>query len=91
MAVYVDDAGIVWKGKLRFHMTADSLDELHAFAQAVGINRCWYHTGARHPHYDVIEAQRAAAIANGAIAVTQRELMRVARRIARNAVSDIFT
>lgn len=38
MAVYVDDAAIVWKGKPRFHLSADSVDELHGFAQAVGIN-----------------------------------------------------
>lgn len=87
MAVYVDDAAIVWKGKPRFHLSADSVDELHGFAQAVGINRCWYHAGARHPHYDITETQRATAISNGAIAVSQRELMQVARRINRNSVS----
>ncbi|MBB4517391.1 DUF4031 domain-containing protein [Paraburkholderia fungorum] len=87
MAVYVDDAAIVWKGKPRFHLSADSVDELHGFAQAVGINRCWYHSGARHPHYDITEPQRATAIENGAIAVSQRELMQVARRISRKSFS----
>ncbi len=87
MPAYVDDAKIPWKGKLRFHLTADSLAELHAFAEAVGIKRCWFHAGARHPHYDVTEAQRDAALANGASAVTQRELLKIALRIVKDLVA----
>lgn len=43
--IYVDDAGIMWKGKLRYHMTADTRAELHEFAESIGVKRCWYHKG----------------------------------------------
>lgn len=79
MAIYVDDAAVVWKGKKRFHLGATSVDELHRFADSIGINRCWFHAGARHPHYDVTESQRAAALLAGAQAVTSRELVRIYR------------
>ncbi len=70
-------------------MTADSKQELHAFAAALRIARCWYHVGAAHPHYDVTDAQRERAISMGAIAVTQRELARKARRCVTNQ-RDLF-
>lgn len=75
MAVYVDDAAILWKGKARYHLAADDLDELHAFAKAVGINRCWFHRTRRRPHYDITGPQREAALEAGAQAVTARELV----------------
>jgi hypothetical protein len=82
VTAYVDDAAILYKSKLRFHLTADSLDELHLFASRCGINRCWYHRGTRHPHYDVTSEQRDAALANGALAVTSRELLSRAKLLA---------
>lgn len=83
--VYVDDVGIMWKGQPRYHMTADSLDELHDFAARVGIARCWFHKGSRHPHYDVTGPQREDALGAGATAVDKRALARVARGLARVA------
>ena len=81
MAVYVDQAAILYKGKPRHHMTADSIEELHSFADRADINRCWYHRGARHPHYDITDEQRHTALQAGAVAVSSRELMIVARRL----------
>lgn len=75
MPVYVDDAAILYRSKLRYHMTASSLEELHAFAQSVGIKRCWFHRGSRYPHYDVTGEQRAAAILAGALAISSKELV----------------
>jgi len=80
MSVYVDDAAIMWKGKLRFHMIADSLDELHEFASRVGIRPCWFHRSKSSPHYDITEPQKHAALAAGAQAVTGRELVEIIRR-----------
>lgn len=74
MAVYVDDAAIMFRSKPRFHLAADSLKELHAFCRQVGINRCWFHNARGHPHYDITEPQRVASIAAGAIPMTTREL-----------------
>lgn len=82
MTVYVDQAKVMFKGKPRHHLTADTLDELHAFTAQVGIHRCWFHRHPRHPHYDVTDPQRAAAIAAGALAVDSRELLARARLLA---------
>ncbi|KWT95518.1 MULTISPECIES: DUF4031 domain-containing protein [unclassified Variovorax] len=82
MTAYVDDAAILFKGKPRFHLTADSLEELHLFASECGINRCWYHRGTRHPHYDVTAEQRQVATSRGAVAVTSRELLKRAKLLA---------
>ena len=81
MAVYVDEAAILYKGKPRHHLTADTLSELHAFAQSVGIKRCWYHSSSRYPHYDITDPQRAAAIAAGAQAVDTRVVLAVAKQL----------
>jgi hypothetical protein len=74
--VYVDNAGILWRGKLRYHMAADSLKELHEFAGQVGIARCWYHRHRRHPHYDITQSQREASLAAGATEVSAREFVK---------------
>ncbi len=79
MTVYVDQAAVLFKGKPRHHLTADTLGELHAFAQRAGIRRCWYHPAAGKPHYDVTDDQRAVALALGAQAVSSREVLRIAR------------
>jgi hypothetical protein len=81
MSAYVDDAAIMWKGKARFHMSADSLEELHAFAARIGVKRCWFHRGSRYPHYDITLPQRQAALAAGAVAVSQPEMARLAKRL----------
>lgn len=81
MAAYVDDAGIMWKGKPRFHLIADTVAELHAFTASIGIKRCWYHSGTRFPHYDITTEQRRAAIEAGATAVSDRELVVIAKKI----------
>ncbi len=74
--VFVDDAAVPYKGKPRFHLGADSVEELHRFCASVGINACWFHRGARHPHYDVTHDQREAALQAGAQAVSSREFVR---------------
>jgi hypothetical protein len=74
MPAFVDDAAILSKGKPRFHLTATTVEELHAFAKEAGINRCWFHRGARFPHYDITAPQRDVAIAQGAEPVRWRDI-----------------
>ena len=81
MAVYMDDAGVERRGRRWNHLTADTPQELHAFAASIGLKRCWYHSGARHPHYDVTDVQRDQAIVSGAIPVGRREIVAIARRL----------
>lgn len=77
---YVDDAAVVYKGKPRFHFAADTLEELHQAAREAGIARCWFHRGARWPHYDVTAEQRQLLIINGALALSSKELVRKLRQ-----------
>jgi hypothetical protein len=79
--IYVDDAEVSKYGRGWFHLTADGLDELHAFAARIGLPTRAFHRGARYPHYDVTAAQRLSAIRSGARAVSPREVVRIARRV----------
>jgi Protein of unknown function (DUF4031) len=82
MAVYVDDGFAEgdwgrWSGG--GHMQADSLDELHAMAEMLGLRRAWFQTKPGRPwhdHYDLTESKRGEAIRLGAIPVTWREAAR---------------
>ena len=91
MAVYVDDARIPARvGRIRArwsHLFADSQDELHAFAECIGLRRSWFQPGkpvggkpSRLWHYDVTDAMRARAIATGAQPVGVREFREIIDR-----------
>jgi hypothetical protein len=81
MAVYVDKAQIPYCGMLMNHMIADTLDELHAMAAALGLKRAWFQGKASFPHYDVCASVRAKAIKLGAVAVDGRGIVTVIRRL----------
>lgn len=84
MSIYVDELR-AWTsaptGKWRYgdscHMVADSLDELHEFAQKIGLRRDWFQrsTGAGWPHYDLTKGRREVALKAGAIELTCRQLV----------------
>lgn len=106
MSVYVDDAYIPAKVRnggryvtARWcHMSADTIEELHAMAEQIGLRRAWFQTpkfagkpckpysrAGQNWHYDVTESRRAAAIAAGAIPVDSAEFSRrVMERYARD-------
>jgi len=79
MSVYVDfliDYG--WKLGPSCHMTADTLEELHAMADAIGMKRSWFQVSRGDiPHYDLVNSRRKAAIKRGAIEITTRAELRV--------------
>jgi hypothetical protein len=80
MPVYVDDARNPFRGHLMCHMIADTLGELHAMADAIGMQRRWFQPRS-FPHYDLPQAQRAAALRLGAIPVDRRGIVRTMRRL----------
>jgi len=76
MAVYVDAP--IWhaRGRRWCHLTADTSDELHAFADALGLRRAWFQARPGQPwkdHYDLPDWARAEAVAQGAVAISRRE------------------
>lgn len=80
MAVYVDRARHRLRRMVCCHMVADSLEELHAMADAIGMRRAWFQDGSS-PHYDVSLTRRRLAVELGAIEVDRRQLVVVLRRI----------
>ena len=73
MSVYVDPIRRV-KGRRWCHLLADSVEELHSFAQRIGVKRRWFQNH-RHPHYDLSVTKRRLAVNHGATQSTTRELL----------------
>lgn len=64
------------------HLSADSLDELHAFAERIGLKRCWFHGRARHPHYDITTPKKAETVLkNGASIVTKKQMVEITKKL----------
>lgn len=73
MTILIDEARWWWKGRKWCHLVSDvSYDELHDFADRVGIPR----RGFQGDHYDVPEEYRDDLVAAGAQQVESRELLR---------------
>jgi hypothetical protein len=72
VTLLVDDARWPWRGRRWCHLVSDvSLEELHGFAERLGIPRGAF----QGDHYDLHEDGRARAIELGAVPVPSRELL----------------
>lgn len=61
------------------HLASDkSHAELREFADNIGLHRRFYHSGSRHPHYDLPRGSRDREIP-GARTMTTRDLVRILR------------
>ena len=76
MGVYVDEP-IYQRWGLRWcHLTADTTEELHAFASSLGLPRSRFQTKPGRPwvdHYDITSKRRERAVALGAVEITLRQ------------------
>jgi hypothetical protein len=70
MTVYVDTMQAHFKGMLMCHMIADSEQELHAMAAAIGLERKAY----QRDHYDISMDRKQLAMQRGAREIGMREL-----------------
>lgn len=63
------------------HLVADSLEELHSFANSIGLKRHWFE-GVRkgHPHYD-IPKYLLDIILEKAIKVSSKEILLKAKAL----------
>ena len=83
MTVYVDELH-QWPTKFRCfqagscHLMADTVEELHAFAERLRLKRKWFQPRSS-PHYDLTPTKRIRAIELGALFVPAKEQAR--RRI----------
>lgn len=82
MPVYVDDMRAPFRGMVMCHLVADTLPELHAMADRIGVERRWYQGPpvTRWPHYDIALSKRTLAVAAGAAEIRWRDAPAVARR-----------
>jgi len=71
MAVYVDDAVTLWRGRRWAHLMADTLAELHAFAALLGMPRHAFQDKTSGAHYDVTAELRGRAIELGAVPISR--------------------
>jgi len=101
VSVYVDNAMIpatVGRVRARWcHLTADTQEELRAFAASIGLNPAWWQTCKRkcgpegkpciHWHFDVTRERRADAVAAGAQEIDIRRMSEIlaARRVQQRA------
>ncbi|KPL02551.1 MAG: hypothetical protein AMK75_02645 [Planctomycetes bacterium SM23_65] len=68
------------------HLTTDGdIEELHVFAQRIGLKREWFQN-VRVPHYDLRPSLRRKALAAGARFVSAREQARA--RVAQRSAID---
>ncbi|MGW0008084.1 DUF4031 domain-containing protein, partial [Nocardia grenadensis] len=59
------------------HLTADTPEELHEFANRLGLKRAWYQDHEYRWHYDVTPPVRAKALRLGAVAIDRYGLAAV--------------
>jgi len=70
--ILVDDARWPWRGRRWAHLVSDSsYDELHRFAERLGLPRRIF----QGDHYDVPTDVRTLAVRLGAVEVSSRELL----------------
>lgn len=81
MAVYVDFVKIEFRGYQWCHMLADSLQELHEFATLIEVDPRLFHRNASYPHYDITVQMREAALTNGAIKATRKQIIDAAKKL----------
>ena len=81
MAVYVDKlVDYSWHRGPSCHLIADSIDELIAFAENMGLRREWFQPKSS-PHFDLTAPGREAAINNGAIPLSNRDFVAKIREL----------
>jgi hypothetical protein len=72
----VDRAIYLWRGRKWCHMISDGcLEELHVFAERLGMRREWFQDHPKMPHYDITAEQRLIALQLGAIAAEGAQLL----------------
>lgn len=76
MTVYVDNMRAKFGRMVMCHMAADTLDELLAMADRIGVARKWLQQPpkASWVHFDIALSMRAKAVAAGAVEITAREM-----------------
>ncbi len=78
MSVYIDENYITNKRRTWWHLGADDVQELHLFAQSIGLKPEWFQD-KKIPHYDITLSKSILAVANGAILINSKEFIQKCR------------
>lgn len=93
MTVYVDAPVHTFGRMVMCHMVSPSLDELHAMAEMIGVQRKWFQDPRKPkisvPHYDVAKSKRALAVAAGAKEIDKYQ-MSVISKVALNRFYELL-
>lgn len=87
MPVYVDDMQASYGRMKMCHMLADSVAELLAMADKIGVDRKWFQARS-HPHFDIAMSKRRLAVEHGAIEVDRKGIVAVKKRHRDKFMSD---
>ena len=85
MSVYVDDMITCipnkhWPYIQNCHLVADSLLELHAFAETLELKKSWLQTPQYNlPHFDLTENMRRKAVKQGAVEISRKRFVEILR------------
>jgi hypothetical protein len=87
VTVYVDDVRHRYGRMIMCHMWADTLDELLAMADRIGVAKRWLQKPPKATwlHFDVCVSKKAAAIAAGAVLMDKYAPAEHCARLAGNA------
>lgn len=80
-AVYVDAPVWPYRGMMMCHMFAEKVEDLHAMADRIGVQRRWFQNKPGFPHYDICKSKRALAVARGAVEVNRRQFVAIVDRL----------
>ena len=80
MSVYVDNPNGRFGRMVMCHLLADTLDELHAMADTIGVARRHFQGDASTPHYDICKSKRTLAVKHGAVEADRRLVVEIIRR-----------
>lgn len=76
MTVYVDNGKWKYRGMLMCHMIADTDQELHLMARALGLKHSYWQAPPKHAsHYDICQTKRGLAVSLGAIEIDETACM----------------
>lgn len=62
------------------HLIADSLDELHGYANKIGLKRGWFESHWRHPHYDIVNQNHQSFKGKREIVMNDESVKKVSKR-----------
>jgi len=69
------------------HLVADSFEELHEFAQSIGLRRSWFQQ-KRYPHYDLLGRKKKEAMDAGAEMCTSRDILYLCQKMIDNDINQ---